>query len=116
MDMTNLSGKAAISATEDLLAYAAGYLQQIIEHHDSLVARIDEQTALGSATESGAVCKLRRQLRIQIGLVEAATEIVDELMMCDSTSGADTDNAKLVAHRQQLLDEICGLADLAVPA
>lgn len=111
----SVSGNLA-SLPEDLLAYAAGYLQQIIEHHDSLVARIGDRAAHGRAMESLAVGKLRRQLRIQISIVEAATEIVDELMACDSSSGADTDNANLVAHRQQLLDEVCGLADQAVPA
>ena len=99
----------------DVLADAAGYLQWVIGHHDSLAARIDEQVATRIAARVTVVGSLRRQLRVQIAIVEAATEVVDELFLSESMSGTDIDQAKIESHRLQLLKEIRGLANRSVP-
>lgn len=103
------------SAAAAHTAHAAGLLEQVVAHHDRLVARVADHGA-SSNTAEVAIGNLQRQLRIQAAVVDAAVEIVEELMLCDGISGADTDQAKLANHQQQLLDEIRGFANRSVSA
>ena len=113
MNKTNLGSMAATSLPEDILAYAAGYLELVIRHHDSLVARIRNHSAAN--LQAAVVASLQRQLRIQAATVESATEVVDELVLCERGGGAGIDHARLAGHQLQLLDEIRGFADRSVP-
>lgn len=100
---------------EDIVAYAAGYLEMIVAHHDSLVSRISRQVVSSDPAMSGAVGSLMRQLHIQCAIVESATEIVDELVGYEDARAPEGDAEVLDRLRMQLLDEIRGLSDLAVP-
>lgn len=116
MKLNITPGVAVASQPEDFLAYAIGYFELVISHHDSLESRIREQTNTVNAAQATVVGRLQRQLHVQAAVVESATAIVDELALCDRARGEGLDEAHLNSHRLQLLDEIRGLADLSVPA
>ena len=115
MNKTNLHDMPVVNLTEDLLAYAAGYLELVVAFHDGLVARIEECNGSNIARVAEAD-RLQRQLQIQAAVVESATQIVAEIVSCDKVRGPACDQAEVNDHRLQLLDEIRGLADLSVPA
>jgi len=116
VDKSKNGGVAATSLPEDIVDYAAGYLGLGIGHYDSLLTRIGDKSMSSNSARLPAVGKLERQLCIQAAIVESATGILDEMLLCDMARGPSWDQARIDSHRLQLLDEIRGLADRSVPA